>query len=278
MNQRRWAARRTALAVLAMLAAACGAPPPAAPPAPVEAPIAADERAALARATAIRDTLLRSAEFVDFGSPGCEAGFLRTFPADTGRAATAGKERRVSALEQTIVGWGVDEPLDTPAGRALLMTVIAWESGGRSPLWDVAAGEKPRRAIAAGLGGSFQDPSSGKCVAGITPDSTFIVVPATLAPAVTPGAHGAARVVVGDSALGHVRTTFAAAHAADTSALLAYTRIRAAVLWREWGLVAVHRPAERRGILQLGESAGGASYIFRHVNGEWRLLLIGRTW
>ena len=256
-------------------ALACAPPPPATAPVSAE-PLHPNEQRALARADTLRTSLLRASQWVDFSSPGCDEGALRTFPGDTNPEMSSATEQQVSDLERIIVAWGVDETLDSPRGRELLRTIVEWEGGLVRPNWDVLPPAQPRRTIAAGLGGSYEDPKTGKCTAMAGPDTTVVVIPTTLTAMPTP--RGAVKVVVGDSGVARLRDAFASRHSGDTTAVLTYARIRAAVVWREWGLIAVHRPAERGGMLLLPQGAGGASYIFRRVGSEWRLVLITRTW
>ena len=259
----------------AFAALACAAPAPSTAPTPAE-PLHPNEQRAVARADSLRASLLRASQWVDFSSPGCDEGVLRTFPSDTNPEMSSATEHQVGDLERLIVAWGVDESLDTPRGRELLKTVVEWEGGLVRPNWDVLAPATPRRAIAAGLGGTYADPKTGKCTAIAGPDTTMVAIPPTLTAVTAP--RGAVKIVVGDSGIAAMRDAFAAKHRGDTTAVLTYARVRTAVVWREWGLVAVHRPAERGGMLLLSQGAGGASYIFRRVGNEWRLVLITRTW
>ena len=261
--------------VAATAALACAAPPAATAPVPAE-PLHPNERRAIARADTLRASLLRASQWVDFSSPGCDEGVLRTFPSDTNPERSAATEQQVTDLERIIVAWGVDESLDTPRGRELLRTIVEWEGGLVRPFWDVLPPATPRRTIAAGLGGTYADPKTGKCTAITGPDTTYVVIPPTLT--AVPSPRGAVRIVVGDSGVARLRDAFAARHSGDAQAVLTYARVRTAVVWREWGLVAVHRPAERGAMVLLPQGAGGATYIFRRVGNEWRLVLITRTW
>lgn len=262
--------------VLAFAAFACAPTPAAVAPAPAEPPLHPNEQRAVARADSVRVALLSTSQWVDFSSPGCDEGALRTFPADTNPEKSRATEQLMADLEQIIIAWGVEESLDTPRGRELLKTVVEWEGGVVRPHWDVLGSAPPRRTIAAGLGGTYADPKTGKCTAITGPDTTYVVVPPTLTMLSAP--RGAVRIVVGDSGVRALRDAFVVRHQGDTSAVLTYARIRTAVVWREWGLVAVQRPAERGGTVLLPQGAGGASYVFRRVGSEWRLVAITRTW
>ena len=259
-----------------MAALGCAASQAAVAPAPVEPPLHPNEQRAAARAESIRVSLLSASQWVDFSSPDCDEGVLRTFPADTSPARARATEQMMTDLEQIIVAWGVEESLDTPPGRQLLKTIVEWEGGLVRPNWDVLGSTPPRRTIAAGLGGTYADAKTGKCTPIPGPDSTYVAIPPTLT-VVTPP-RGPVRIVVGDSGVRALRDAFASRHRGDTTAVLTYARIRTAVVWRDWGLVAVHRPAERGAMVLLAQGAGGASYVFRRVGSEWRLVAITRTW
>jgi hypothetical protein len=84
---------------------------------------------------------------------------------------------------------------------------------------------------------------------------------------------------MGEAGLKQAREAFFAKQgASDPNSLFSYTRVRAAVVWRDYAVVAVNRPAESRGIQTLSTGGGGASYIFHRVGDEWRLLTIVRSW
>ena len=150
----------SAVATLASLGA-CGAPA-ASTPSPVAAVAdsnaphsPAEEAARWARANALRARILAASgwENPGKGAP-CDPGTLRTFPQDSGRAY-AQVDSAIRELERTIIAMGIDQPVDVPAGHALLRTVLAWESGAERPRWDVPAGETPHRTMPAGLTGDF---------------------------------------------------------------------------------------------------------------------------
>ena len=106
-----------------------------------------------------------------------------------------------------------------------------------------------------------------------------LVIPAVtkfVAPKSLRTSHAA--VFQGDSGLARARNGFFAAHGGDTSAVFLYTSVKALVLWRDYAVIAVDRPAERQAAVQLQKGAGGATYLFRRERDEWRLLVIARTW
>ena len=273
--------------VLLASLAACGgsAAAPASTPAPVfvtdsNAPhSAAEEAARWARANALRERILAATvwENPGKGAP-CDPGVLRTFPADSGKGYVQ-IDSAIRELERTIVAFGIEEPIDVPTGHALLRSVLTWEAGAERPRWDVPAGETPHRTMPAGLTGDFFNEVTKKCevlaavdtVTLIAPPMTGFEPPKSLRTAQT-------AVFYGDSGLRQARDRFHAGHAQDTGAVFVYTAVKAFVLWRDYAVVAVNRPAEVQGVLQTGRGVGGATYIFHRVGNEWRLLVIARTW
>ena len=273
---------RTALlrpAVLCLLMSACVSRTPATEPVSVATvPADPDEASALRVANARRDSILRNTSWVDFEGDACNPGALRTFTKDTTAEETRKTEVTVEALERLIIARGVDNSLDTPLGHELLRLVIAWESALGRPRWDVLPGVQTRSAIAAGLSGEYKNPETGKCEAFVPFDTMNIVIPNV--PNFVAPRHPKVVVSVfkGDSGLTRLRDQYYASHANVPNAVLVYTRVRAAVVWNNYAVVAVNRPAEARAVMQLPQGAGGASYIFHRAAGEWRLLVIARTW
>ena len=267
-------------AMLCMLVSACVSSAPSASSIPVApAPVLdADEAAALRLANARRDTILTATSWLDFGADACNPGVLRTFAKDTTVADTKNTERIVEALERQIVARGLDNSLDTPVGHELLRTVVAWESATGRPRWDVKSGPATQQAIAAGLSGEFKNPETGKCESYVPFDTMNIVIPNV--PNFVAPRHAKVTIGVfkGDSGLARLRDQYYAAHATVPNAVLLYTRVRLAVIWNDYAVVAVNRPAEAKGVVQLNRGGGGASYIFHRAEGEWRLLVIARTW
>jgi hypothetical protein len=183
-------------------------------------------------------------------------------------------------LERIIIARGVDEPLDTPAGHALLRTVLRWEAAGPRPRWDVLDPKDLRYAIAAGMTGQVMNPQTKKCESYVTEDSVVAVVPA-IAGLTAPKAKGAMRIALyagGDSALNRARDAFYAAEGHTKNTVFTYTRLGPIVVWRDWALVVVNRPAEANGVMAVGQGLGGGVYIFRRTGDEWRLTVISRSW
>ena len=227
------------------------------------------------RALTLRRRILDRAGWAELDTTLCNAGSLRVFPADSAGGAAAADD--IAALERIIIVRGVENSLDTPAGHALLRTVIGWEIGATRPVWDVKAGTTPRRAIAPGLVGDVADSETGKCESPLRPDTVSVVVPPA-AGFLAPRFEGTTiRMVVGEDGLNRLRDAFFAEHGADRASVLIYTRISLAIVWRDFAVVAVNRRAEERGVVAL-PSAGGAAYIFHRVGTDWRLLTITRTW
>jgi hypothetical protein len=95
-----------------------------------------------------------------------------------------------------------------------------------------------------------------------------------------PPVHGVAtNLVFGDRGLTALRGKYwAQRDVRDSSAIMAYTRVSAAMLWKEYAVVTVHRPMEHRDGTALSTSNGGGTYIFHRVGTTWLLLVIARSW
>ena len=273
---------RTAIlrpAMLCLLISACVSSTPTTTVSTAPAPtLSAEEAFALQTANARRDTILNNSSWMDFEGDACNPGVLRTFGKDTVAEEIRKTEQTVEALERQIIARGLDVSLDSPVGHELLRTVIAWESGTGRPRWDVPRGVTPPQAIAAGLSGEYKNPETGKCEEYVPFDTMNIVIPNVanfIAPRTNKVVLG---VFKGDSGLARLRDQYYSAHAHLPNAVLLYTRVRLVVMWNDYAVVAVNRPAEARGVVQLPQGGGGASYIFHRAGGEWRLLVIARTW
>lgn len=235
--------------------------------------------AALELAHDYRASLLRASDFTDIGQDRCNDGWLRAFPrdsTDTMREATADL---VDKLEKLIQIYAVDAPLDTPEGLELLRTVVLWETGRERPRWDVWSGKASREAIAAGLTEQVNDAATGRCSVNARGDTAAYVLPA-VSGLPLPAARGRdLKLVYGDRGLVALRSRhWAAIGDRDSNAIMAYTRVSAAMLWKEYAVVTVHRPMERRDATALSTSNGGGTYIFHRVGNAWLLLVIARSW
>ena len=260
--------------MLSLTGAGCAARAVAPAPAPTSASVAYDESRALARADSLRAALLARAGW-QTDADSCDPGTLRIFPGDTTSAARKQTEETIATLEELIVSRG----LDAPPSPELLRTIVAWESSGERPRWDVAAGERAeRRALAPGLGGRFRNPNSRRCESYVSLDSATFVVPVVArfeAPRVK-GVH--ITVLAGDSAFRAARTAhFARETKAD--ATFDYARVAPLLTWGDYGLATVRRQSEfRSGETAVRNDAVSASYLFHRAGGEWRLLVIARSW
>ena len=273
---------RVALCALTLSALAACATRPASSPAPpaierAEAGPSAEEQRYMTRADSLRGAILGTAAWAELGEDSCNPGALRTF-VDTTAAARARHDSTVRALESVIIARGIDEPLDTRAGHALLRTAVRWEAAGTRPRWDVLAEGDNRRAIAAGLGGAYREAASGTCQPYATTDSVVVVIPPV--PGFTLSGRDGLRTILyaGDEGLGRARELFSAQPGRTAASEFAFTRLRAVVLWRDYAVVSVVRRAEHGAVADPGAAAGGASYIFHRVGEEWRLLVVARTW
>lgn len=245
---------------------------------PAATATSAEEQRYLTRASQLRDLILARSSWQELGE-GCNPGVLRTFM-DTTEGGKAKLDTLVRELERIVVSRGVEQPIDTPAGRDLLRVVALWEAAGPRPRWDAADGVE-RRAVATGLTGQVMNPQTQKCESYVDSDSVIVILPQGVSlgkieakDAMTITAYS------GDSAIAHARNVFFAYPGRDSGATFGYTRVGPMVLWHEWGLVAVDRPLEilNGGRLDAVSAAGGATYLFRRARNEWRLFLIVRTW
>lgn len=226
-----------------------------------------------------RDQLLRASDFTDIGQDRCNDGWLRAFPRDSTASLREATADLVDKLEKLIQAYAVDAPLETPEGHELLRTVVQWETGGERPRWDVRSGKATREAIAAGLTEQFTDAATGRCLVNARGDTAAYVLPMVTGLSVPAVRGKPVHVVYGDRGLAALRTKFwAAKDVRDSSAIMAYTRVSAAMLWKEYAVVTVHRPKEHRDGTALSTSNGGGTYIFHRVGSTWLLLVIARSW
>ena len=226
-----------------------------------------------------REQLLRTSDFTDIGQDRCNDGWLRAFPRDRTDAMREATADLVDKFEKLIQAYAVDAPLDSPDGRELLRTVLRWETGGDRPKWDVWSGKAGREAIAAGLTEQFTDAKTGRCLVNARGDTASYVLPLVTGVSLPAQRGVSTTVVFGDRGMAALRTRFwASKELRDTSAVLAYTRVSAAMLWKEYAVVTVHRPMEHRDGSALPTSNGGGTYIFHRVGNAWLLLVIARSW
>lgn len=226
-----------------------------------------------------RASLLRASDFTDIGQDRCNEGWLRAFPRDSTDAMREATADLVDKLEKLIQAYAVDAPLDTPEGHQLLRTVLLWETGRERPRWDVWNGKATREAIASGLTEQVTEASTGRCVENVRGDTASYVLPSLTAFSLPSARDNSTRMVFGDRGLSSLRSKYwSARNPSDSSAVMAYTRISAAMLWKEYAVVTVHRPIERRDASALPYSNGGGTYIFHRVGNTWLLLVIARSW
>lgn len=267
-------------ALLASVVAGCATKraTPAPVPAVSSASTPAEEAERYALATSLREQILAATRWEEPEKAPCDPGVLRTLGQSDSAAAYTRADSAVQRLEKTIITMGVDEPIDSPQGRALMRTLLTWEAGSERPNWDVPAGTKPKRVVPAGLTGEFYNVETKKCEP-LSPQDTVVVIAPPIHGFTVPKIKTAhARIFYADSGLKRARDDFYSRTKGDTAAVFLYTRVSAMVLWRDFAVVAVNRPAERQAVMQLQKGAGGASYIFHRVGNEWRLLTIVRTW
>jgi hypothetical protein len=235
--------------------------------------------AALELAHDYRAHLLRTSDFTDIGQDRCNQGWLRAFPRDSTDSMREATTELVDKLEKLIQAYAVDAPLDSPEGRLLLRTVLQWETGRERPRWDVWSGKANREAIAAGLTEQVPEVATGRCLINARGDTAAYVLP-PVSGLELPASRGAStRLVFGERGLASLRSKYWSTKPAyDSSAVMAYTRVSAAMLWKEYAVVTVHRPIEQRDGTALSTSNGGGTYIFHRVGNTWLLLVIARSW
>ncbi len=229
-------------------------------------------------ADSLRTVVLQAARFVHLDSTQCNPGVLRTFPDSARRPGPGDPIATMARLERLIVAEGVENPIDTPRGHALLRGVVGWEAGMVRPNWDVAAGASTFAAIAAGMSGEFYNPETKTCASFVPDEPQYVVLPPLTNFTMPRPPRRELTIGFGLPGLADVRNSFYTAHPTDTAAVLTYAQVVATVLWGDYAVVAVNRPAEQMGAMKLRQGAGGSTYLFHFVSGEWRLLAIVRTW
>jgi hypothetical protein len=235
--------------------------------------------AALELAHDYRAHLLRASDFTDIGQDRCNEGWLRGFPRDSTDAMREATAELVDKLEKLIQEYAVSTPLDTPEGHQLLRTVVQWETGHERPRWDVWSGKANREAIAAGLTEQVTEAGTGRCLVNARGDTAAYVLPTVTAFDLPSFRGKRTNLVYGERGLSQMRSKYWSTLAEnDSAAVMAYTRVSAAMLWKEYAVVTVHRPIERRDASALSTSNGGGTYIFHRVGNTWLLLVIARSW
>lgn len=242
------------------------------------APMAQDSLAPVRRADSLRVAILSAARFVHLDTTQCDQGVLRTFPDSTRAAGVPNAAEALARLERLVIAEGVETPIDNPRGHALLRGVVGWEVGMARPDWDVAAGEPTHRAIAAGLAGEFWNPDTKRCESFVPEEPQYVLLPPLTNFTMPRPPRTELTIGFGERGLLDLRDKFFAGHRSDSTAVLTYAHVIATVLWRDYAVVAVNRPAELMGAMRLRQGAGGSTYLFHFANGEWRLLAIVRTW
>ena len=270
---------RPALMLIVMLPAACArntAPKTAPSPfAATESMMAAEEAQYRRRADSLRNVILRHAEWVDLGTDSCNPGAFRSFRPDG--TDTLVFTRSLEKLERAIVVSGLELPLTERVSHDLLRTVIAWEADLERPMWDVPGNMEPRRAMAPALGGEFVNSVTGSCDRFVPLEGQTFVIPDAGTFNTPREWRGKVQVVVGEEGLKGARDRFFATHT-EADPIFTYTWLAPVVVWADYALVTVNRPAELRGTQRLPTGAGGATYIFHRVGNDWRLLAIVRSW
>jgi hypothetical protein len=226
-------------------------------------------------ADSLRALILARADWSD-APDSCDPAVLRTFSADTSAAQRARTEEIIGRLEELVVSYGLDTPLDTDAGHELLAAVTVWESGGGTLLWDSKAGERARSALAPGLGGRFRNAQTQRCERLLSTNEVTVVVPA-LSRFTPPKPKGVRlRVLSGEPALTAART-------AAAGRAFSYVRVGPLVRWQDYALVTTRRVNEAGTASTAAADAGlndvgNSTYLLHRGTDGWRLLVIARTW
>lgn len=239
---------------------------------------AQDSLAEVRRADSLRTIVLQAARFAHLDTSQCNQGVLRTFPDSVRAAGAPDPSETIARLERLIIAEGVENPIDNAKGHALLRAVAGWEAGITRPRWDVPAGAVPYPTIAAGLSGEFWNPDAGTCESFVPREPQYVVLPPLTNFTMPRPPKTELTVGFGLPGLKEIRDQFFAAHPGDSTSILTYAQVVATVLWRDYAVVAVNRPAEQMGAMKLRQGSGGVTYIFHFASGEWRLLAIVRTW
>lgn len=244
----------------------------------VRAALAADDRFYYERLMGERARYLADASWAELGDR-CNPGALRVFP----NALTYGQrdtlQKLVQHMEQTIIARGVGARLDTPDAALLLRTIVGWEAGIDRPRWDVDD-KSVRVAFAAGLTGEVPDPNGPGCLESpVKRDTVTFVLPGFRPMAFPRTSAPRVKAYFGPLAQRQARDEFAKSHALQGNLdELTYVVVAPIVIWREWALVGVDRPKEKGGVEIGADGNGGAVYMMRRVDGQWRLLTVVRSW
>jgi hypothetical protein len=241
-------------------------------------PAADDSVAAARRADSLRVSILSASRFVHLDTTQCDQGVLRTFPDSARPPGAPSAPELLAALERLVIAQGVEDPIDNPRGHALLRTVVGWEAGMARPNWDVPSGAATHRALAAGLSGEFWNPDAKTCQSFVPLEPQYALLPKLTGFTMPRPTRTTLTIGFGEAGLSDIRNKFFAEHRGDSTSVLTYANVIATVVWRDYAVVAVNRPAEQMGAMALRKGVGGSTYLFHHSDGEWRLLAIVRTW
>jgi len=241
-------------------------------------PAADDSLAAVRAADSLRVAILAAARFVHLDTTQCDQGVLRTFPDSARAPAGPDAAALLARLERLVIAQGVEDPIDTPRGHALLRGLVGWEVGMSRPNWDVPAGAVTHRVIAAGLAGEYWNPDSKRCEPFVPAEPQYVLLPKLTGFTMPRPPRAPLTIGFGADGLYDIRNKFFAAHRGDSTSVLTYTNVIATVVWGDYAVVAVNRPAEQMAAMALKKGAGGTTYLWHFADDEWRLLAIVRTW
>lgn len=236
----------------------------------------AEEEFFNSRLLELRTQYLEGASWADLGDR-CNPGALRIFPDASTPAERDSITQLIMRIEQTVVGRGAGESIDTPSGRALMRVIVGWEAGIDRPYWDSDEKDK-KAAIATGLTGEYPDPNGPGCLTAIEDDTVTFVIPGITDMEFPRSPKVRVKAYLGSDALSNARNEFASVNLNRAGSELQFIFISPAIIWRDWAVVTVTRPIEERGVVVGSRNNGGVVYLMRKTAGEWRLLAIMRTW
>lgn len=238
---------------------------------------AAEENEYYATLMRMRRTLLARSSWAPMGEE-CNTGALRVFGRDTTPEALKDLQLKLDRMEQLVTLYGAGRSIDDADARKLVHLIAEWEAGISRPRWD-SNGAVPRKVFAAGMSGDFPDPNGKGCIEqAVSADTLIFWIPAFADVTVASSATIRTRTYGGAGGLVHARDEFFHAHGADSTSVMEVIQVAPIVRWRDWAAVGVRRLRADRGIAVGQPGKGGASYLMRRVQNEWRLVAVTRTW
>ena len=237
----------------------------------------AEENEYYATLMGMRRALLARSSWAPMGEA-CNTGALRVFNKDTSSDAIKDIQHKLDRMEQIVTLYGAGRTIDDKDARTLVHVIGEWEAGIGRPNWD-SNDAVPRKAFAAGMTGEFPDPNGKGCVAlSTSADTLTFWIPAFTDVTIASSAKIRTKTYGGPEGMTHARDEFFHAYGADSTSVLEVIQVAPIVRWRDWAAVSVRRLLSDRGVTVDQSGKGGASYLMRRVQNEWRLVAVTRTW